>query len=461
MIIKVVNEKSDFLRFPFPIEDNLVTWIKVFSFTSNRKSSKASYMNRLRLIALATISVSATFAQSKKLTLTNRLAQERPAELVVLTREQVNRKVKITTDKPYFTITTSNGAPLVVQFDDLNGDGTWDEAAFLSSFAPKQKQVFFITASEQPAAVKALVQAHVRQSHKNADNTFALPVDTDTMPYNNQPTDFSKHKLPPYLTEGPAWENDKVGFRKYFDVRNSNDIWGKTTRRMVLEEVGTDPSVSYHHFNPEWGMDILKVGKALGAGALALQLPLNGKDSVFRFGTNVKQITYQKLADGPLRAIFRINYKGWQIAGLDPIDITEEISIWGGQYFFQNKVTLHHAPAGASLVTGTIDFYETGFHPLNARGRKGLYTYGAQSENQDKLGLAVLAPAKQVAATGPLIAGGIDHTFAVWLQPRNQTATYRYYTCWEKTDRAFAAENAFTQLLDQQAAFWENPIRVK
>ena len=53
---------------------------------------------------------------------------------------------------------------------------------------------------------------------------------------------------------------------------------------MVLDEVGTDTAKNYHQLS-DWGMDILKVGTSLGAGALALQLQTNdGKDSLVRLG---------------------------------------------------------------------------------------------------------------------------------------------------------------------------------
>ena len=32
-----------------------------------------------------------------------------------------------------------------------------------------------------------------------------------------------------YQTDGPSWENDKVGFRHYLDGRNSKDVFGKKT----------------------------------------------------------------------------------------------------------------------------------------------------------------------------------------------------------------------------------------
>ncbi|MBE0655141.1 MAG: DUF4861 family protein, partial [Bacteroidales bacterium] len=41
-----------------------------------------------------------------------------------------------------------------------------------------------------------------------------------------------------FQMEGPAWENDKVGFRNYFDHRNGMDIFGKRTKNLVLMNVG-------------------------------------------------------------------------------------------------------------------------------------------------------------------------------------------------------------------------------
>lgn len=416
------------------------------------------------LMALLLLSCTiSSFSQHKPtLTVTNPAALERKDELVVLSRKLLSAKIKLQQSTPYCILTGKAGAPVVLQFDDLDKDGQWDEAVFLYSFAPGEKAVFTLAASQYPATTKAVVRAHVRQKHKLGDNSFGLQVLNDTMPYNNLPTDFTTQKLPPYLTEGPAWENDKVGFRKYFDIRNANDIWGKTTSRMVLDEVGADPSKIYHHFDSSWGMDILKVGKSLGAGALALQVNVNGKDSLVRFGSNVQQTTYQQIADGPVRAVFRISYNGWTIGALTPISITEEISIWGGQYFFQNKVAVSNLPAGAQLVTGVIDFYSTGYHPLKSNGVAGLYTYGMQSENRDQLGLAVLTPAAQLDKTGAIATGNITNAWGAWMKlSLAGTATYRFYVAWEKTDALFASEKGFAHFLSDQATLYQKDVVVQ
>ena len=76
--------------------------------------------------------------------------------------------------------------------------------------------------------------------------------------------------------EGPGWESDKIGYRLYLDWRNAIDIFGKKTDKMVLQNVGLDGFDSYHEMQ-DWGVDVLKVGDALGIGTLAFW---NGEKAV-------------------------------------------------------------------------------------------------------------------------------------------------------------------------------------
>jgi len=394
----------------------------------------------------------ATRFVSAQITLTNPIIVELKDELVVLKRADLEKKTGPIASGKYITIKDADGVPIVIQFDDLNGDGRWDEAAFLHSFKPNEKLVLKPVITNAPATVKAVVRAHVRQMRKNADNTFGAAVDKDTMPVNAQPTDFSKQALPPYLTEGPAWENDKVGFRIYFDVRNGKDIWGKTTTRMVLDEVGTDTSKNYHE-QADWGMDILKVGASLGAGSLALEVKLpSGKDSLVRLGgKNIERVTYEKVADGPVRAICRLHYKNWTIAkGLPPVSVTEEIHIWGGQYFYESRVMVTGAPANAKLVTGIVNLKSKEVHDINTNGIKGISTYDEQSENKDMLGMAIMMPAAQVAetATTPNANTDIQHTYILKANiEKNKPVVFRFFAGWEKSDEQFANYDEFDQFI--------------
>jgi hypothetical protein len=378
--------------------------------------------------------------------------QARPDDLVVLNRATLVKQLGPIAPGKYLTIKDPGGVPMVIQFDDLNGDGQWDEAAFLYSFQPNEKLGLNPEITDAPATIKAMVRAHVRQMKKNADNSFGPALDKDTMPVNAPPTDFSKQALPPYLTEGPAWENDKVGFRLYFDVRNGKDIWGKTTTRMMMDEVGTDTAKNYHE-QAEWGMDILKVGPSLGAGSLALQVPLpNGKDTLVRLGgKNIERVTYEKVADGPVRAICRLQYTNWKIAdGLAPVSITEEIQIWGGQYFYESTVTVTGAPGGAKLVTGIVNLHSKQVQEINTGGINGIYTYDVQSENKDKLGMAIVMPAAQVAgiATTPNANTDIQNTYIMKANITNdKPVVFRFYAGWQKSDERFTTEEGFKAFL--------------
>ena len=401
---------------------------------------------------------SSLFAQRQlSVIVVNTTNLQRIDELIVFKRAFLKSKLKQLTSKD-FVIVKHNDQQLVVQQDDLNRDGIWDEAVFLHSFNPKEEVSFSISVSGEPAQLNTISKAHVRQKHKLADNSFGKTVLVDTMPYNNLPTDFNKQKLPPYLTEGPAWENDKVGFRKYFDIRNANDLWGKTTGKMVMDLVGVNPDSIYHKLN-WWGMDILKVGRSLGAGAIALKIPLkqSAKDTLLRLGSNAKHIIYRSVADGPVRAIFSITYEECKVAAnMQSITVIEIISIWGGQYFYNNEVWVQNAPKGTKLITGIPDFYECAVDSIKTRSSVVMYSYGKQSENSDTLTMAVMIPLKSFDKIDKTRASypNISNAYLISQQIENDKRVgYRFYSLWQLTDKIFADKKNIQSFLIQQAVF--------
>ncbi|MDF2189608.1 DUF4861 domain-containing protein [Paraflavitalea sp. CAU 1676] len=389
-------------------------------------------------------------------------AIDRPAELIVLKRSELESKVDSLTNGKY-VILQNEGRPLVVQYDDLDGDGIWDEAAFLLSLKAGEQKILDVSVSENPATIKAAVLAHVRQRRKSADNTFGDDLAKDSVPAGQPATDFSKEPLPPFLTEGPAWENDKVGFRLYFDVRNGKDIWGKTTSRMVLDEVGVDTTSNYHA-KADWGMDILKVGKSLGAGALALLTKdAAGKDTLVRLGgTSMGPIIYQKLADGPVRARFRLQYPSWKaLDSTKPITLTEEISIWGGQYFYESKVVVSNAPTGGKLVSGIVNIHSKESKQFDTAGYQVLYTYDAQSENKDNLGMALLVDKKIFDSfiTSPNANTDVQNTYGVAFKAGQEPVTFRFYAGWQPSDPQFASDVTFREFLTRET-LRSTPVKV-
>ncbi len=405
------------------------------------------------------------FAQgTRQFFISNTASVNRQDELVILTRRTLEEKLGKIPDGSFINIKGKAQAPVIVQFDDMNKDGKWDEAAFLYSFKPGEKAPFSVSVTNRIIG-KAVVRAHVRQQRKNADDTFGPSLEKDSIPADQPNTDFSKQELPPFLTEGPAWENDKVGFRIYFDVRNTKDIWGKTTPKMVLDTVGADPNVIYHHL-AYWGMDILAVGKSLGAGSLALSVPLAGqKDTLVRLGgANMGPVYYEKVADGPVRAIFRMHYPQWKaLENYPAVNLTEEISISGGQYFYESKVSVKNAPADAKLVSGIVNLYSKKFTTPVSGGARGIYTYDLQSENKDKLGMAILTPPACFDGTGTTPNEGTDikNTFYVSMKVSpEKSPEFRFYSAWEKSDPRFSTEAGFNNFINQESVKYGSPVQL-
>jgi hypothetical protein len=234
---------------------------------------------------------------------------------------------------------------------------------------------------------------------------------------------------------------------------------------MVLDEVGADTSKNYHQLS-HWGMDILKVGSSLAAGSLAMQVPLqNGRDTLVRLGgANMGKVYYQRIADGPVRAIFRMHYPGWKVRdGWKQVDLTEEIQIWGGQYFYESKVMIDQAPPGSKLVTGLVNLYKNSIHRKDTASSTIAFTWGMQSENKDHLGMAVLTAGNNVAAilATPDKMSDILNTYAITFKPYTNKISFRFYACWEKTDQQFSSEKGFRDFLLRQAALKKQMILIK
>lgn len=429
------------------------------------KQSTSIKVKTIINVGLLSLSSLCYAQKSSVVTFKNELATEKKNELIVLKRAFLEAKLGKVPVSKYVIFANENKQPILAQYDDLNGDGKWDEIALLQSFVANQVKSFKISVSDRPATIKALVRSNVRHRRKNADDTFGDILDKDAVKGTQPATDFSKQPLPPFLTEGPAWENDKVGFRVYFDTRNAKDIWGKTTTQMVLNEVGLDTANNYHK-QADWGMDVLKVGKSLGAGSLALTFKnASGKDTLVRLGdNNFEEVQYVKISNGPLRAVFKLKYKNWKIAKyLAPVQVEEVISIWGGQYFYESSVSLKNAPKGAVLTTGIVNLHSKNSFEIASNKITGLYTYDQQSENHDNLGMAILVPKSSLVSFGqtPNSGTGILNTYTVNLKLVNGKTSFRFYAGWEKSEEFFKNKEGFEEYLKQEMKLMESPLNLK
>lgn len=405
--------------------------------------------------------ITSVFCQrTKTISISNPASLARPDELIILKRAEIEKHFQ---PFPKFVAVSLAGKKLAVQHTDEDGDGKWDEAFFLYSFRANEIASFQISSAEKNTETTGIQKAHVRLKKKNSADSFGPNIITETMPQQNLATDFSKHSLPMYLTEGPAWENDKVAFRLYFDVRNNKDIYGKTTSKMMMDTVGANPKVSYHELS-DWGMDILHVVKSLGAGALAISVPQAGKeDTLIRLGgKNIQKTVYRQIADGPLLAKFSVMYD-WEINS-KPVQVKEEISMWGGQFFYESKVTVKGAPAGSELVTGIAKFYKNTFDTITFDKASIGFSYGKQSENKDNLGLGILVNKQNFVKADSINRSNTDvnETYIITQKITDTVPLYyRFYIGWERTNKRFMTLRGFKSFMKEEAVKYSENIILK
>jgi hypothetical protein len=252
--------------------------------------------------------------------------------------------------------------------------------------------------------------------------------------------------------EGPGWESDKVGYRFYLDWRNGTDVFGKTTRDMVLQQVGQDGYDSYHELQ-DWGMDVLKVAKSLGVGTLA-HFHNGAANRMAETDSMISVIT----ENGPVYSSIRTNYYGWKIADMN-LNINSNINIHAGTRLTHHQVGIDGGNP-ENLATGLIKDKRAKLHQKQGSADSWGYiaTYGKQSLNGegDNLGIAVLfRPQDFMEFTTD------EHSHVVKLKPTGSKLEYYYLAAWELEPEGIKNEAAFLEYLNRTAAELAHPVQVK
>lgn len=250
-----------------------------------------------------------------KLTVSNPTRQSRAAENVVVSVAELKRAAP--DFKAASVVVKTNDArahravELPSQTDDLDGDGEPDEIAFLVRLEPHQTRVVTIAYGDGVVSRGD----YPKRTHARFAQKF----------------------------EGMGWESETTAWRLYFDSRNAIDLYGKRRPGLYLEMFGS-PEYDYHAESPA-GRDIYKIGDALGIGSVGALV--GGR--VVKV-SDVAERSWRILADGPVRSVVELSYKGWKVGGR-AVDLVSRITVWAGERGFEHRVAVKNAE-GLSLVTG-------------------------------------------------------------------------------------------------------------
>lgn len=352
------------------------------------------------------------------------------------------------------------------QVNDLDGDGKWDELFLVANFSAKEKKKTQLLWVKK--APKFTIRTSARFGKREAINERVKPATEETVLAIDMPIKLGFQK---YQTDGPTWENDKVGFRDYLDGRNAKDVFGKRIPAITPENVGINSAGAVednYHVMYDWGRDIFPVGNSAGLGGYALLI----NDEVKRLGVivndplnNVEKTTFKIVSEGPENSVLNYNYHNWNASG-NKYQVKETTSIWPGMYGYKNTVSLDGLKGNEMFLIALSNINNQ--KPLNVV-EVGNFICLIQHDNLTYkrewiLGTAIIVPKKgydgymEAPKTGQLT----DSYLAKFKVENNEPISYYAIAGWElSADKNFKDSAYFNNYVINLAKQLSTEITVK
>lgn len=251
-----------------------------------------------------------------------------------------------------------------------------------------------------------------------------------------------------------AWENNLVGHRMYGpaleatgEISNGIDTWVKCTGELLIDEWYR--TGDYHKDHGK-GMDCYKVGRTLGAGAMAPFV-----DGKIVLANNY--VGQQTLDNGPLRVSFRLDYAPFR-AGERELTETRIISLDANSHFNRIEEIYAGASEGMPVVAGIVARREPGDTLLNAS--KGIVAYweprnNDNGDNNGHTGIGVVFPDSMSDA---FCRNG--HFLALGTYPgRGKSFVYYMGTGWSKADVPSASD--WFRRVEEESFKLKHPLQVQ
>lgn len=348
----------------------------------------------LLTISAVLAAVVAAQAADKTLTVTvtNPSKTERRAVPVVIEVDDDVRSALVTLD----------GKEIPCQLDDLDDDGEFDELAFVTDMAKKEKQTFTVTLSEQgePRKYENRTYGYLGIRDRSEKNQKHQRITSVTFPKDTNPYNY-------IFPHGAVMENDMVGFRVYADHRQSLDYYGHRNYKMDIAE--TAFYTTQEQRDKGYGEDVLYTGSTYGCGALH---GWDGKKSVMF--ENVRNRTQTVVCEGPVRTILDITNKAWQpYEGCKPVDIRTRYILYYGHRDVEVQVDFSRDVADIPLSTGIVDIVEGSTEFSDKAGLRGDWGRACAGNNPKvydtiTVGLGIFVP-KQYYKADSHFTDGKDH----------------------------------------------------
>ncbi len=333
---------------------------------------------------------------------------------------------------------------------DADGDGNDDTLLFIADYDAAASRQFRVLPGESAGPgrdKRTQAEVSVKEGGEWDGKVYKGGefVNVDEVRQPPQYTDHSEY----IRYEGPGIESDRVGYRVYLDWRNGFDVFGKKTDAMVLQDVGLDGYDSYHE-PADWGMDILKVGDALGIGGYGYW---DGEKVIRVEDTGRRSV--QVVENGDLYSSLAIDYPDWKVDDRQT-DLRALLSMLAGSRLV--RVQLQADPDWPNFAIGLVK------HPdaeliegdLEISGHAWTYvaTWGKQALSEDELGLFLLfRKGERMEQTED------EHNFVSVMRPGNGGLDYFFGAAWAQEPGGIASREDFVEYLEQEVERLTMPLR--
>lgn len=386
---------------------------------------------KIATIALCGLSCCVLMAQKQlDITVKNTMKTERTAQPIVINLAPYGTDIRE-------AIVKMNGQEIASQLDDLNGDGCYDELCFMADMPKKSTTTYNVELlnSGKPRKYKPLVYADMILLNKkvksnNEQNLFisSLTVENGTNPY------WQMHH------HGPAFENELVAYRIYFDHRQTVDLYGKYRKGLELKE--TQFYTNKQQKEAGYGDDVLWVGNTFGLGTMR---GWDGQQPTLL--EDVDHRTERIISYGPLRTIVEVVDDGWKDKTGNnafhpyPITMTTRYTLYAGRRDCQVDVFFRQAVANHQFSTGIINIKNSTEYS-DHEGLRGCWgsdwTVSAKDSvghKRETVGLGICLPMKHVVSEQPAnkdnypyVIGGIDKAMRYYITFGSDNETFGYHS---------------------------------
>lgn len=342
------------------------------------------------------------------------------------------------------------------QTEDVNGDGKAENIVILADLKENESKDLIIE-SDKTAVLKSEykqrthAEISVKTDYKLEHGIYSGGRFQNVAEVEMPKDHFAHDAL--YKYEGPGWESDRVAYRFYLDSRNRNDIFGKVTDRMILQEAGSkdlvsDSKESYTRMC-EWGMDIFKVGESLGIGSIGMMN--NGKITAI---SKTDKVTVKVLGDGPIRSGILTKYFNWKVDSL-LFNISSFVSISAGSRLTRTDIEISGSPenicTGIAKHDGCTLLKDSSDHSWGY-----IASYGKQSLAGDNLGLVIFYKKSDL-----INITEDEASYIVILKPSANLVSYYFGAAWDKELNGIKTEKEFGQYLHDETEKISNPVAVE